>query len=225
MLKALDKDPHRRYQSAAELHGDIENWLEGMPIIARSDSSIYLFRKIITRHYYASAVVALLLIIVLGFSASFFVILSNNVELKNDFNQVRQSLEDTEEKVAVLAQAVAFKYFLQGWQVDLLSDAISYIPEGSREMQAAFFLLDKRPLAEKEPDFRKKMQSIEPAFTEFVIAEHYFKNKDHAKAAEAYRQLLQKGDFENNDWIKREIGVRLRELKIFDKKENDTDKN
>jgi len=219
LLKALDKDPGRRYQSAAELQRDIESWLGGMPIIARSDSSIYLFRKIITRHYYTSTVAALLLIIVLGFSASFFVILSDNMDLKQDFDQVRQSLENQEKDLVDLGQVVAFKDFLQGWQVDLVSDAIVYLPKDSREMHAINFLLDRRPLVKKELGFRNILHITEPTFTEFIVAEHYFKDGDRAKAGDAYQQLLQKGDFTVDNWIKRQIRLRLRELEIFREQE------
>ena len=40
VLKALAKEPDRRYQSVTELRHDIEAWLAGQPILARSDSSL-----------------------------------------------------------------------------------------------------------------------------------------------------------------------------------------
>ena len=68
LLKALDKDPAQRYQSAAELRHDMQCWLGGFPIAAKSVSSLYVLRKIVARHRYTSTVVGLLFIIVLCFS-------------------------------------------------------------------------------------------------------------------------------------------------------------
>ena len=68
LLKSLAKDRAERYQSAAELYQDLKRWLEGFPIVAKSVSSLYLFRKIISRHRYTSSVVGLLVLIVLSFS-------------------------------------------------------------------------------------------------------------------------------------------------------------
>lgn len=48
--KALEKDPRRRYQSAAELSGDIGRYLEGAPILARRPSMSYQARKLALRH-------------------------------------------------------------------------------------------------------------------------------------------------------------------------------
>ena len=63
ILKSLAKDPDQRYQSAAELKQDVQRWLDGLPIVAKSISSIYLLRKIVARHRYTAGVVTLVLII------------------------------------------------------------------------------------------------------------------------------------------------------------------
>ncbi len=72
LLKALEKEPARRYQSAAHLQQDIDSWLRGLPVAAKANSSLYLLRKIITRHYYASAIVLMLLVIIFGFSCFYY---------------------------------------------------------------------------------------------------------------------------------------------------------
>ncbi|MCA9244449.1 MAG: serine/threonine protein kinase [Phycisphaerales bacterium] len=45
VLKCLDKDPDRRYQTAGELGRDIERFLQGQPLEARRDSIAYVLRK------------------------------------------------------------------------------------------------------------------------------------------------------------------------------------
>ena len=55
LLKALHKEPERRYQSAAALRGDIERYLDHRPILARPDSWPYRARRFVRRHAVASA--------------------------------------------------------------------------------------------------------------------------------------------------------------------------
>jgi len=50
ILKALDKDRTRRYQTAAELGDDINRFLAGDPIWARRDSLLYVLGKRAARH-------------------------------------------------------------------------------------------------------------------------------------------------------------------------------
>ncbi len=57
--KALEKDRQRRYQSSAELAGDIRRYLHDEPIVARPASRMYRMRKFARRHRGLVAGVAL----------------------------------------------------------------------------------------------------------------------------------------------------------------------
>lgn len=50
VMKALRKEPHRRYGSCLELADDIHRHLQSLPIEARADSQLYKARKFVQRH-------------------------------------------------------------------------------------------------------------------------------------------------------------------------------
>jgi len=219
VLKALAKEPTRRYQSAAHLQQDIDYWLKGLPISARADSTIYLLRKIITRHYYASAVVALLLVIVFGFSCFYYQLYNRLRKTNTSLEGTIQSLNQQSALLSNLALKVSFSDFLQALQADTGKSRFPpqyfarYFAGGSREMSAATFLLDKRPLSDKVTEFRQELAKSEPLFTEFVIAEHYLKDGNRAEAIRAYQKCLSYETLlEKERWLIIQVKSRLYEL-------------
>lgn len=66
VMKALRKEPERRYQTAAALHDDLRRFLNGHPVLARPDSVGYRVRKFAGRHRSGVAVAAVLLALVAG---------------------------------------------------------------------------------------------------------------------------------------------------------------
>ncbi len=58
LLKSLSKGRERRYQSAEALRQDLSNYLQGKPIEAKRDSSIYVLKKSLRRHRGRIAMVA-----------------------------------------------------------------------------------------------------------------------------------------------------------------------
>jgi serine/threonine protein kinase len=216
VLKTLEKDPDRRYQSAANLQQDIDSWLKGLPIAARSDSSLYLLRKIMTRHYYASSVVALLLVIVLGFCSVCFQLYNKYRKSNITLEQTNMSLSNEIARYSGLTLKASFTYFLRSWHANRLRDSMRiarFFVRGSRESAAAFFLLDPKPLAEKTDRFRQDLSEKESCFTEFIIAEHYLKNGNRTEAAKGYRKSLSHEEYLSKDmWLASQIKSRLYDL-------------
>ncbi|MEJ2647782.1 MAG: serine/threonine-protein kinase [Sedimentisphaerales bacterium] len=70
-MKAMRKDRTRRYKSASELADDIDNYLNGRPLIAGPESTIYRTRKFVYKHAGSVAAAALLaVVIILGLAIS-----------------------------------------------------------------------------------------------------------------------------------------------------------
>ncbi len=70
-LKAMRKEPARRYRSASELADDIQNYLEGRPLIAGPESSAYRIKKFIQKNRgKVTAALTILTILLLGIIVS-----------------------------------------------------------------------------------------------------------------------------------------------------------
>ena len=67
-LKAIEKDPQLRYQSASALSDDIERFLSSQPILARAPSGSYYMRKFVSRHKSLCALSGLLIVVVVSFA-------------------------------------------------------------------------------------------------------------------------------------------------------------
>lgn len=69
-LKALEKEPARRYQSAGDLARDIRRYLSGEPIEAKRDSAWYTMRKTLRRYRMTAAFTTILAIALFGGAAA-----------------------------------------------------------------------------------------------------------------------------------------------------------
>ena len=65
-LKAMRKEPSRRYESAADLARDIRSYLKGNPLIAGPESRIYRVRKFVRRNRVVAAAIAAILMVLIG---------------------------------------------------------------------------------------------------------------------------------------------------------------
>lgn len=66
VLKALRKQPKRRYESVEQLSADLQRHLQGMPVTARKDTVAYRATKFIGRHKAGVAAAALLFASLIG---------------------------------------------------------------------------------------------------------------------------------------------------------------
>jgi serine/threonine-protein kinase len=68
VLMGMRKEPGRRYASAAEFASDVQAWLDGFPLRARTDSLGYRAERFVRRHRTAAAVAILAVVLLVGFS-------------------------------------------------------------------------------------------------------------------------------------------------------------
>ena len=94
VLKALRKEPERRYHSVEQFADDVVRHLEGQPVIARKDSWSYRAGKFVRRHRVAAAAVSFAGVVLV---AGVLVVLRENrvarvnrERAERRFNQVRQ---------------------------------------------------------------------------------------------------------------------------------------
>jgi serine/threonine protein kinase len=94
VLKAMHKEPSRRYASAEQLAEDIRRYLEGLPVTARKDTFGYRARKFVGRHRAASLAATLVaLSITAGMGATLWeahVARMERARSESRFNDVRQ---------------------------------------------------------------------------------------------------------------------------------------
>jgi tetratricopeptide (TPR) repeat protein/tRNA A-37 threonylcarbamoyl transferase component Bud32 len=55
VLKAMEKDPRRRYGSVEQMADDIHRYLDNLPVKARGNSPLYVMRKFMVRHWIPAA--------------------------------------------------------------------------------------------------------------------------------------------------------------------------
>jgi eukaryotic-like serine/threonine-protein kinase len=66
VLKAMQKDPQRRYSSVDQFSNDIGRHLEGLPVIARKDTLRYRAGKFVGRHKLGVSAAAVVTVLIIG---------------------------------------------------------------------------------------------------------------------------------------------------------------
>ncbi len=97
-LKAVERDPNRRYQTAGEMRDDLERYTASQPIQARRASLPTRLGKVIARHQFVSlSVFALLIAVVLGWA-----LITSRQEVKTQTAAAEQEAEQTDKILGYL---------------------------------------------------------------------------------------------------------------------------
>jgi serine/threonine-protein kinase len=105
VLKALAKEPERRYGSAAEFADDIRRYLQDEPVLARPDSLMYRLSKLVQRHKATvAAAIAVVVFLIGGLGAALWQARAANTAQLRAEAALRQS-EDVSEFLVGLFEA------------------------------------------------------------------------------------------------------------------------
>lgn len=220
-LKAMRKEPGRRYRTATEFADDIQHYLRGDALLAGPESITYHLRKLVTRHKFASVVIGLLLIIVLSFCYTSFDLYLTAREAKQNSDKTVQVMTKQAAEYAIFTRQIAFTLFLQAWQQDQ-SERAKFIANfiladgGYPEAAALRLILDRRSLVEKEPEINATFGKY-PGFAEFLVGEHHLKNGDTEDALKAYAQSYsilngEGSQLKERRWFVGQLRARIGEL-------------
>jgi serine/threonine protein kinase len=181
VIRALEKDRSRRYETANGLAMDVQRFLDNEPVVARPPSRIYRLQKLVRRNqttFIAAAMVSLALIGGLGFATWFW----------------HQEREARKQAVAAEQQALA----AEQQQAKLRMEA----EDRERITQAAFLISQGK--IEEADQVVEKVSELEPSLeAESVLRSlgdwHALKGQ-WAQAAERFNLLLE-ADQKDNSWM------------------------
>jgi eukaryotic-like serine/threonine-protein kinase len=105
VLMAMRKEPERRYASAEQLAGDIQRFLEGMPVIARRDTVSYRTAKFVKRHWLPVSAAAAAAFIVIAFSVTTY---EQSVRIAAERDRAAQQRERAEHERARAEEVSSF---------------------------------------------------------------------------------------------------------------------
>ena len=100
VMKSLEKDRSRRYDSAASLADDVRRYLNGEPIVARPPSAIYQFQKFARRHRVVIVTAALVGCSMLAGTVASLWQMSKAIEAHQELEQFAENLTQASVLVA-----------------------------------------------------------------------------------------------------------------------------
>lgn len=190
LLKALQKDRERRYQSASELKHDLDCWVDGMPIVAKSVSSLYLLKKVITRHRYTSSVACLLAVIVLSFGAISYHLYQDKKAALVTVTATNEYLNGKAQEGLKASKEMTLARCLEAWQSDDKESfrfyAMAFAPD-SLEGQIVQFLVDPNDPDDKQAKYLGSLTLEHQWLRELIMAEDYL-SRDNPSLARQHFQ-------------------------------------
>jgi non-specific serine/threonine protein kinase/serine/threonine-protein kinase len=135
ILKALRKEPERRYSSVEQFAEDIRCHLYGLPVIARKDSWSYRASKFVGRH---TAAVAAALVVILTLAVGMAITLREKRIAERRFNDVRKLANslifEVHDSIRDLPGSTSARKLLVGRALEYL-DSLSQEAKGDQSLQ------------------------------------------------------------------------------------------
>lgn len=134
ILKAMSREPDRRYQSADQLAADLERFLDGRPIDARRDSTLYVLTRVVQRHRYAVLGGLAFLILLIAFAVTSFGLWRNAQEqleraltAEASAEKARQDEQHQREEAEFMGASAALAAALSAVREFRITDAHDYL--------------------------------------------------------------------------------------------------
>ncbi|MHC4072295.1 MAG: tetratricopeptide repeat protein, partial [Planctomycetota bacterium] len=181
-LKAIRKDRARRYRSAAEMSDDVQNYLNGAPLIAGPESSLYRLKKSIHRNRaLVISIISILVVLVAGIAVSTVLAISADRSRAEAERQARisQAVSDFL-RDDLLGSADPWSGRSEGTSV------ISFLDAASKQLEGKFA---DEPLI--EASIRRTLGSTYWHLGRYSEAEKHLK-----RSLEVYRDRLGNEDFD-----------------------------
>ncbi|MBL8232787.1 MAG: serine/threonine protein kinase [Bryobacterales bacterium] len=175
VLKAMAKEPARRYASAEEFARDIERYLAGEPVLAQRPSFTYRLSKFARRNRLASAAILTSVLLLAG-SAATVLVQSRRVARERDTARLEQTRAN--QVVSLL--------------VDLFSTANAEVTPGGRDLTVGQFLnkVESSVVESREADPAVRAQLRHTLGNVYLSRGQYPQAMPHLEAALAeYRRL------------------------------------
>ncbi|MCH7871311.1 MAG: protein kinase, partial [Planctomycetes bacterium] len=97
LLKTLEKEPARRYQTAGDLAGDLNRYLNGEPIEAKRASGLYMLRKTLRRYRVHALVASVMMLMLVSSLIGFAYMYRRESGLREKADQAQRTAVRNEE--------------------------------------------------------------------------------------------------------------------------------
>jgi predicted Ser/Thr protein kinase len=125
VLKALAKEPQRRYASAAALADDLERWRHGDIVLAQPPSARYVLGKLIARHRVAFGALCASAAMLVGFGIWMSVLYRRSESLRVEASEQKRAADDQRQLAEANLDLARSELEQKRWTVDFLTRTLS----------------------------------------------------------------------------------------------------